>query len=89
MKNNSTVLVYGRTYPPCQYCESAKELLGIEGYEYEFVELDKKIKSLIEGKEKREIKTVPQIYIDDKYIGGYRELVAHIKDSKIIQGLEL
>ena len=82
-------VIYGRTFPPCQFCEAAKKLLELEKYDFEFVEIDDNIKEAIEMKENRMVTTVPQIYINDKYVGGYRELVTHIEDLKSIRGLEL
>lgn len=63
----------------CPYCEQAKALLKIKGIEFE----EKKIG---DGYTKEELleavptaRTVPQIFIDDQYIGGFTELKTHLQ----------
>jgi glutaredoxin len=72
----TTIVVYSKTN--CIYCEQAKSLLTSKGLTY--TELDVKnpdtlaeLKQLVPG-----VKTVPQIFIDGKLIGGYTELVPHL-----------
>lgn len=64
----------------CHYCESAKKLLESKSIPYE----EKKIG---DGYTKEELleavpdaRTVPQIFLDDEYIGGYTELVDKLKN---------
>lgn len=59
----------------CHYCESAKKLLESKGIPYE----ERKIG---DGYTKEELleavpnaKSVPQIFLNDEYVGGYTELV--------------
>ena len=61
----------------CPYCEQAKSLLKNRGIEFE----ERKIG---DGYLKEDLlaavpnaKTVPQIFLDDKLIGGYTELKAY------------
>jgi glutaredoxin 3 len=70
-------LVYSKK--PCPYCEQAKNLLSKKNIKY--TELDvlspdvlDQLRDIVPG-----VKTVPQIFIDGKYIGGYTELVEHLK----------
>ena len=61
--------------PSCRYCNDAKRLLDSMSIEY--VEHD--IQSDIASRETlraRELRTVPQITINEKWIGGYTELAA-------------
>lgn len=58
----------------CIYCENAKTLLQQKGIDYEE-------RKLGEGWTKEQLvesipsaKSVPQIYLDDQYIGGFTEL---------------
>jgi glutaredoxin 3 len=60
----------------CNYCVNAKRLLDARGLGYSEVNIGsdfEKRKWLIETTGQR---TVPQIFIADKSIGGYNELVA-------------
>jgi glutaredoxin len=62
----------------CSYCKMAKQYLLSKGYSYTE-------KLLGEGYTKKELlnevpnaRSVPQIFIDGKYIGGYQELIKAI-----------
>jgi len=63
----------------CTYCEQAKKLLESKGIEYEE-------RNLAEGWSVQQLhevvpgaRTVPQIFVDDKYVGGYTQLVELLK----------
>lgn len=63
----------------CIFCDMAKDLLDHNHIAYE----ERKIG---DGYSKSDLidvlpdaKTVPQIFIDDKYIGGFTELSVHLK----------
>ena len=60
--------------PQCVFCEKAKGLLKLEGIEYEERNIAQgwKIQDLLEAAPNA--KTMPQIWLDDKHIGGYHEL---------------
>ena len=65
----------------CSFCEMAKTLLTQKGIEYEErnIALDWKIQDLLEAVPNA--KTVPQIFLDDKYIGNYDNLVEYFKND--------
>ena len=67
--------IYGRPY--CGWCERAKDLLSSENIEYKYIDIYEDSKSLALMKEKG-YKTVPQIFDDDKHIGGYNDLEMHL-----------
>ena len=75
-----TVTVYSK--PACQYCSKAKDLLERLGYEYtekvvtKDISLEEFFKEL--GKT---VRTIPQIVIDDKHIGGFNELTEYFTDK--------
>ena len=65
----------------CPYCDQAKALLKQKGIPFE----EKKIG---DGYTKEELleavptaRTVPQIFLDDKLIGGFTELKQHLTES--------
>jgi len=74
------VVIYGK--PNCPYCVSAKELVKTKaGIEYEYIDiveagLGKEELSMLVGKP---VLTVPQIFVDDKPIGGFSDLEPIIK----------
>jgi glutaredoxin len=63
----------------CAYCEQAKKLLESKGIAYEE-------RNLAEGWSVEQLhevvpgaRTVPQIFVDDKYVGEYTQLVELLK----------
>jgi glutaredoxin 3 len=61
----------------CPYCVNAERLLqnrGVTGIEKIRIDLQPEQRALMEAKSGR--RTVPQIYIDDKHIGGFDDLAA-------------
>lgn len=69
------VVVY--TSPSCPYCMRAKELLQRRQIPFREVMISWEDEAGWEAMIKRSgMKTVPQIFINDKCIGGYTELAA-------------
>ena len=63
----------------CTFCVQAKTLMNIRGIEWEELNMQTSPKSrdeLMEKCEKMGVipRTVPQIWIDDDYVGGFQEL---------------
>ena len=68
--------IYSKDY--CPYCTQAKALFedkGAEFVEYDVTNDSEKQKEMMERSEGK-LMTVPQIYIDDKLIGGFSDLDA-------------
>lgn len=68
------VVVYSTIY--CNYCRAAKRMLSQKGIDFEPVDVtrDRETRQwLVEATGRR---TVPQIFIDDRPIGGYTDLAA-------------
>ncbi len=65
------------TGPLCNFCSAAKHLLSKKKISYEEIDIgsdDKKREEML--KKSNGAKTVPQIFIGEKHIGGYVELKA-------------
>jgi glutaredoxin 3 len=62
------------TTPSCPYCVRAKRLLQERGIPYEEfdVSVDVELRSAVVERSGR--RTVPQIFIDGRAVGGYEEL---------------
>jgi glutaredoxin len=72
--------VYSKT--TCPWCVKAKALLTNNGIEYtETLVNGPGVKEEIERKAGREIRTVPQIFIDGSYIGGYTDLEKYLNQK--------
>ena len=70
------IVMYSIEY--CPFCSAAKALLSNKGIEYTNHDLsdlsDRELRSKV--KELSGRTTVPQIFIDDRHIGGYTDLEA-------------
>ncbi len=64
------------TWGYCPYCVRAKNLLNELDLEFTEIPLDGKDDELKALREKTGQRTVPQIFIDDEFIGGFSELSA-------------
>ena len=67
------------TKDSCTFCVQAKTLMNIRGIDFEEFHMQKNPKNTDELMEKCEKinvipRTVPQIWIDDEYVGGFQEL---------------
>ncbi len=77
------VILYTKSH--CGYCVRAKNLLDQLGVEFESINLDGKHDELVELVKKSGMRTLPQIYIGDKLIGGYTELAAMDRSGELSQ----
>jgi glutaredoxin 3 len=64
------------TWGYCPYCVRAKNLLTDKGMEFTEIPLDGKDDELMKLRDRTGQRTVPQIFIDDVFIGGFQELSA-------------
>lgn len=70
----ASIQVY--TTAHCPYCIRAKDLLKRKGLAFEEINLEGKFDELKALKDRTGHRTVPQIFIDGKMIGGFTELAA-------------
>ena len=81
-KQTETVTVYSKDY--CPYCVRAKQLLNHKGVEFTEYQVDR------DQEKYREMlarsnggRTVPQIFIGDKHVGGSDDLYALHRQDKL------
>ncbi len=75
-----TAEVYGSSW--CGYCRRAKSLLKARGIEFqEFIVEEDISRDELSTKIGKPALTVPQIFLDGEYIGGYTELAARLDVS--------
>ena len=63
--------------PMCSYCDAAKRLLNKKNIPYKEINIaleEGKMEEML--KKSNGMKTIPQIFIEDRHIGGYDELRA-------------
>jgi glutaredoxin 3 len=64
------------TTEPCGFCRNAKALLQKRGIPYEEINLAKNLEGRLELVEKTGLMTFPQVLLDGRTLGGFRELLA-------------
>ncbi len=78
----SRVLLYTTQF--CGYCRAAKNLLRAKGLDYEEIDVGfdpTKRTDMVERAGGR--RTVPQIFIHGRHVGGYDELAALEREGKL------
>lgn len=78
------VVIYGK--PNCPWCDRAKELAVKEGLSFEYINITA---MGIDGQKLSEIcgrlvRTVPQILVDDTYVGGFEDFNKKIQADKVV-----
>ena len=71
-------IVYGKS--DCPFCSMAKEELRLRGIPFDYIDL-KEIGKTAREVTGRKVKTVPQIYLEGEYVGGYDELMEYFNKS--------
>ncbi len=68
------IKIYTSSY--CAYCSAAKHLLQSKDYEFEEINMEGNQELMLKIMQKSGQRTVPQIFVGEKSIGGYQELLA-------------
>ena len=72
------------TGPLCNFCDAAKRLLLRNNLEFNEIDISTKDNLRDEMiKKANGRRTIPQIFFDDKHIGGYQELSALEKSGEL------
>ncbi|MEJ7788696.1 MAG: glutaredoxin domain-containing protein [Thermoleophilaceae bacterium] len=83
MADESTITMY--TTDPCGFCRQAKALLQARGVEYEEIDLARDPQGRADLVELTGQMTFPQIVIDGRSIGGFRELLEADRSGRLEQ----
>jgi len=67
----------------CPYCVRAKHLLQRKGVDYQEIRVDLDEKQMRLMMQRSQRRTVPQIFIGDRHVGGYDELYALEKTGEL------
>jgi glutaredoxin 3 len=71
---SARVTVYVASY--CSYCEAAKRMLGAMSVPYEAIDVSTDHEKRMWLVEKTGMRTVPQIFVGEKPIGGFTDMRA-------------
>ena len=78
----ANVIVYSTSV--CPYCVRAKQLLERKGFAYKEVNLSVEAPEVrVELMQRTNHRTVPQIFINDQFIGGFDQLYALEREGKL------
>jgi glutaredoxin 3 len=70
----ANVVMYSTSY--CGYCMRARSLLERKGVAFQEIKVDEDMREREIMMKRSGRRTVPQIFIDDRHIGGYDDLAA-------------
>ena len=79
--NAPKVVMYTAAF--CGYCSGAKNLLGKKGVEFTEIRIDKEAGMREEMEQRSQRNTVPQIFIGDRHVGGFDDLVDLDMDDEL------
>ena len=82
LQQDTRSIVYSKKN--CPFCALAMEELKLRGIPYDKIDLEEIGKTAAEVTG-RKVKTVPQIYIEGEYVGGYEELMAFLNTTIVEQ----
>lgn len=80
-RTDITVVLY--TKNGCIYCDLAKKLLADRAITYQAIELTNKEDLIIKLVNQTGQNTVPYVFINDRFIGGYKHLVELDEKGKL------
>lgn len=77
------IVVYGADY--CPFCQNAKSLLEKHGKQFTWIDTETEAgaKQREEVAAKNNWKTIPMIFVDDKFIGGYNDMCEKLKSGEL------
>ena len=82
LQGDTRNIVYSKKH--CPFCSLAKEELRLRGIPFDDIDLASVGKTAAEVTGRKDVKTVPQVYIAGEYVGGYNELLEFL--NKPIEG---
>ncbi len=74
MAEQAKVVMYSRIF--CGYCAAARKLLEEKSIDYEDIDMSMNSALRREIRDKTGRRTVPQIFIGERHVGGYDDLAA-------------
>lgn len=75
--------IYTRSNPPCVFCDRVKALLDGYGIPYEVYDINEpKDILVIDDFYAQGFKSVPQVFLNNKHIGGFEATAAYLRGNK-------
>lgn len=75
------ITIYGKVN--CGFCTKAKDLVESKKFKYEYkdVSISQATLDELQARVSTPVKSVPQIFIRDKHIGNYSDLIRYIEET--------
>ncbi|MBU6199553.1 MAG: glutaredoxin 3 [Xanthomonadaceae bacterium] len=67
----------------CAYCVAAKNLLKNKGLDYQEIRVDLDAARREEMRARAQRRSVPQIFVNDRHVGGFEDLVAAERSGEL------
>lgn len=80
LKDDKRTIIYGKKN--CQNCEIAKSLFKSKNIEFDYVDVVEIGKTAAEVTGRPDVRSLPQIYLEGKYIGGLNELMSTLSSQE-------
>ena len=81
IRMNSKVVIYSKKL--CPYCVRAKDFFSQKNIVFQEIDLTDNYDEIEKLKRKTGHMTMPQIFIDDVFVGGYTDLIAKVNSGKL------
>lgn len=75
------VVIYTKDY--CPYCDRAKEYFAARGIAFEEIDVTRDAQLYADLKQRTGHLTVPQIFIDGRFVGGYTDMMDKIRRGEL------
>ena len=75
------ITIYG--HPLCSFCHDAKALAEEKNFEYDWIDISKNPEKYEEAKAKTGHETVPIVFADEEFVGGFTEFHEQVESGKI------
>jgi ribonucleoside-diphosphate reductase alpha chain len=72
-------IIYGK--PNCPQCAMSKSLLDSRGIEYAYIDITTTGKTAAEITGRPDVRSLPQVYLNGEYIGGFNELYNRLRSD--------
>ena len=81
------VTIYSKSY--CPYCKAAKATLDQMGIKYHDIDVTHDAALAQEMQQRSQRRTVPQIFINNRHLGGNDDLQKSLKNGEFIRLIKL
>ncbi len=77
------ITIYG--HPLCSFCHDAKDLAEEKKIDYDWIDISQHPEKYIEAKEKTGHQTVPIIFADHEFVGGFTEFRDQVEKGILLE----